>query len=230
MLSDFIPRAVLAVPAVIPHLGNDFYKTYEFFDATLRRMITSVYNGNMGGDFVDTLAALIRGQTTQAFLQAWEDDGQASFVLPEYLQTALDEAIVRNTNFDYIYKFYQDIVDARVDGTPITPLLTRSGNWANQYNTAYNQAKLLIDTENGGNLIWRKGATENGCNTCASLDGIVMSAKEWESLNLHPRGYPNPLLDCQGGGPVNNCDCTLEPTDKRRSPKAYDTVLNIIGK
>jgi hypothetical protein len=57
-----------------------------------------------------------------------------------------------------------------------------------------------------------------------------MSAREWQELDVHPRGYPNPGLECQGGGPANHCDCTLEPTDGRRSPKAYNTVLNIVSK
>lgn len=230
MLDDFISRAVISVPSIIPHLEHDFYKTYDFFLTTLKNMVRSVYNAQAGGQFVDTLASLIRGQLKNAFLQAWEDSGETAFVLPEYLQSALDQLTVDQTNFDYIYNYYKDIVNARVDQTPIDPLLTRAEAWANQYNAAYNQAKLLIDTENGGNLIWRKGETEHGCATCAALDGMVMSAKEWDSLNLHPQGYPNPLLECQGGGPANNCDCTLLPTDKRRSPKGYSTVLNIIGK
>jgi hypothetical protein len=83
---------------------------------------------------------------------------------------------------------------------------------------------------NGGNFVWKKGHTEKGCRTCAALNGIVLSARAWQELDVHPRGYPNPKLECEGGGPVNNCDCELVPTDKRRSPKAYNTVLNIINR
>jgi hypothetical protein len=130
--------------------------------------------------------------------------------------------------FDFVDGFYRAIVDARVDATPLEPLLTRAAQWAGQYDTAYRRGIELINLESGGNLIWKKGATENGCETCARLDGLVLSAKEWDELGLHPRGYPNPLLACGGGGPVNNCDCELVPTDKRRTANGYTLALDII--
>jgi hypothetical protein len=203
------------------------YKTQDYFLQQLERMVTHVYNDQLGGDFVDVLANLISGQLTQAFRQAWADeDGDGD--LPPYLAGALEQMIL--DQYDHVDGFFRDIVDARIDETSIAPLLVRAGMWANQYNAAYQQALELIHKENGGNLVWRKGNTENGCSTCDALDGVVMSAREWDELNVHPRGYPNPLLECQGGGPANNCDCTLEPTDSRRSPKAYNTVLNIVGR
>jgi len=100
--------------------------------------------------------------------------------------------------------------------------------WAQQWTTSYRKAVELIRLQGGGNLMWQKGETEKGCSTCANLDGIVMSAKEWAELGVHPRGYPNSKLQCEGGGPVNNCDCELVPTDQRRSAGAYGKVEEII--
>lgn len=213
-------RYAVAVPA---------WKTTDYFLATLTRAVRDVYNGLIGGDFVDILGSLIKGQVRQAYNKAWTDDG-GDPPMPAWLQDAMEAAQESQANFDFIYNFYKDIIDARVDGTPIDPLLARVPGWANQYDAEYRAAKLLIDTENGGNLMWKKGETEHGCSTCAALDGLVLSATEWETLDVHPRGYPNKKLECEGGGPVNNCDCTLEPTDQRRSPRGFDSVMNIVSK
>jgi len=171
------------------------------------------------------MANIISGQLTQAYEQAWADSGGED-EMPEYLTAPLEAAILNQ--YDYVDQYYRDIVDARVDETSVDPLLSRAAQWANQWNAAYENAKLLINTKNGGNLIWRKGETEHGCQTCADLDGIVAWASEWETLGVHPRGYPNSKLECEGGGPANNCDCTLEPTDQRRSAGAYGRIEEII--
>lgn len=212
-------------PAVIPHLGAEILKTYGFYLATLQRLVRSVYRGNLGGEFIDIMANLVQGQINQAYTQAWKDEGTGAD-MPEYLIEAANAFIL--LQYAHVDRYYRDIVDARVDKTPIDPLLARAEMWAGQWDTAYRDAVLLIRTETGGNLMWRKGETEQGCETCDKLNGLVMSAKDWEELHLHPRGYPNPQLACQGGGPANNCDCDLVPTEKRRSPNARTTAMNIV--
>jgi hypothetical protein len=236
LVREIVAHIVQHYPQVIPHLSGKArwiaakpaeYKTYDYFLQQVERMVTHVYNNQMGGEFIDIMANLISGQLAQAFRQAWQDE-EGDGDLPGYLAGALETSIL--AQYDHVDQFFRDIIDARLEGTSIQPLLVRASMWANQFNAAYQQALELIRMENGGNMVWRKGDTENGCSTCDALDGIVMSAREWQELDVHPRGYPNPVLECQGGGPANNCDCTLEPTDARRSPKAYNTVLNIVSR
>lgn len=200
-------------------------KTYEFYLNTLIRLVRSVYQGYLGGEFIDIMANLVQGQINQAYGQAWIDEGDGG-TMPEYLLDAATAFILQQ--YMHVDQYYRDIVDARIDGTSIEPLFVRAQMWAGQYDTAYRDALLLIHTENGGNLVWRKGQTEQGCETCARLDGLVMSAKDWDELGLHPRDYPNPQLACEGGGPANNCDCELVPTDQRRSPNARTDAMNIV--
>jgi hypothetical protein len=239
-MTNLLPSTVRAIvarfPQVLPHLSGKArwiaakpaeYKTVDYFLQQVERMVTHVYNNQLGGEFIDLMANLISGQLTQAFRQAWADEGFDGD-LPPYLSGALEEMILNQ--YTHVDQFFRDIIDARLEGTSIQPLLVRASMWANQYNAAYQQALELVRMENGGNLVWRKGKTENGCSTCDALNGIVMSAREWQELNVHPRGYPNPVLECQGGGPANNCDCSLEPTEKRRSPKAYESILNIVSR
>lgn len=224
MDSKLIVRAVMLAPSfIIPNLKAGFYKTYDYMLGVIRHSVQSVYNGWMGGEFVDILQALIVGQMTQAYRQAWEDDGNTSFFLPDYLQAGLDANIARNTNFDYLYQYYTDIIDARVDGTPIEPLLARASLWANRYNEAYNEAVALIAAKNGGKLVWRLGRTEQHCGTCAALNGIVAYASEWELAGCYPQNAPNSALECGGW----RCDCGLENTTERRTRNAFDRIMSI---
>jgi hypothetical protein len=205
-------------------------KTYDFFLSTLERLVKSVYNNQLGGEFIDILANLIQGQLTQAYTLAWDEEGTGG-KLPDYLQSALTEAIAQQ--YTFVDQFYRDIVDARLDGTPIDPLLSRCGLWANRYAEAYNQAIALITAEMGGNLIWQLGATEEHCPFCSQFNGIVARATEWDTLGIKPQHAPNPALTgtvngedgCQGW----RCDCSLDPTDKRRSPEAYGKLEAILG-
>jgi len=233
-LNSLLIQAVKLVPDVLPYLSNKArftlyepaaYKSFEYMLKQIEGLVKGVYSGNVGGEFIDTMANLISGQLTDAYQVAWKDEGDGGD-FPEYLNAPLESEILNQ--YDYVDQFYRDIVDARVDKTPIDPLLTRAGLWANQWNVSYQKALELIRLDGGGNLEWIKGQTEKGCRTCASLDGFVMSAKEWQALDLHPRGYPNSKLECEGGGPVNNCDCELSPTEKRRSPNAYGRIEEIL--
>ena len=125
----------------------------------------------------------------------------------------------------FVDPFFRNIIDARIDETSIEPLLIRADIWANRWNDAYNLAKLKIQSLYGERLVWRMGNAEH-CDTCQSLNGIVAFAHEWEQLNVRPQNPPNPLLICQGW----RCKCSLNPTSQRRSPKAFDMILNIVGR
>ncbi len=193
------------------------YKTYDYMLAAITGLVRGVYSGLVGGAFIDTMANLISGQLTQAYQQAFEDEGFTDFALPEYLAMSLEAAIL--TQYDYVDGFYRDIVDARVDQTSIDPLLTRAGMWANRWTESYNEAVRLITVENGGRLMWQYGEAEH-CETCRALNGIVAFAKEWDMLGVKPQNAPNNLIECGGW----NCQCALVTTDKRRSPGAYGRI------
>ena len=227
--SEIVRLTVKAIPQVRPHLHgralafvfdiDPSYKTQPFFEATVTHLIQQVYNGNMGGDFIDVMYSLISGQLYDAYTQAWEDDGN-TLPLPDFLESAYQVAVVEQQ--DFVQSFYRDIVDARVDQTGA--LTDRAGLWANRWQEAYNDAVRLIGVNTGGKLVWKLGATEQHCATCAQLDGIVAYASEWEDDGVKPQNAPNGMLECGGW----RCDCSLEPTDRRRSPNALDTIMNAV--
>jgi hypothetical protein len=216
-LYKFIREAVVTVPKVIQYL-SPAYKSYDYFLARIEGLVRGVYGNNIGGDFVDILASLIRGQMDDAYRKAWTDEGNDG-ALPDYITNSLDAYVIQQTNFDWIYQYYKDIVDARIDGKPIDGLLARSKTWANRWTEAYNEAIHAMTLENGGNEIWLMGDAEH-CTTCLALNGIVATAKEWEISGWKPQGQD---LACNG----YNCKCKRIPTNKRRSPKALDTLMNI---
>jgi len=227
-----LQQVVKVMPAVIPYLSPkarfyvvqlEAYKSYDFMLARIEGLVRGVYTGNVGGDFVDIMGALIRGQMDDAYRQAWNDEGFQG-ALPDYLVNSLDAFVIKQANFDWIYQYYKNIIDARVDNTSIDPLLSRASLWANRWNEAYNEAIRIITLNNGGNLEWTLGATEEHCPECAAFNGIVARASEWETLGIRPQNAPNNKLTCGGW----KCDCSLTPTDKKRSPNAYGRLEEIL--
>jgi hypothetical protein len=194
------------------------YKTAEFMQRTIESLVRGVYGGFVGGEFIDIMANLIQGQLTQAYNRALADEG---LVMDEDFAADLERLIL--AQFDYVDQYFRDIVDARIDGTPIEPLIVRASLWANRYNETYSEAQMAIAKRFGGKMIWMLGATEEHCPTCAALNGIVAFATEWETAGFRPQNAPNDLLACGGW----RCDCSLTITEKRRSPKALDTLLDI---
>jgi hypothetical protein len=230
-LNSFIREAVTLVPQVKPLLSSRArymlytpgqYKTYEYFLQQIERNVAALYNGFIGGEFVDLIANLISGQLLDAYQRALEDQGFTDFLLPDYLQTSYQVMVAKQ--YSFVDRFFRDIVDARLDGTPLAPLLQRAQLWAGQWNTAYENATRLIAERMGMKLIWREGDTLEKCRQCLALDGLVAFASEWAALGVAPKNFPNDKIDCKGA----YCDCTLEPTDKRRSPNAYGRIEEIL--
>lgn len=234
-----IKSVINKFPAVIPYLRGrarwvafafgEAVKTEEQFDARLTNLVKALYKGTISaGSFVDSLAALISRQITLAYREAWKEEGDG-WDIPEYLIASADEFIVGQ--FDYVDQYARDIVDAAIDKTPIDPLLARVELWAKRYTEAYNTAVLLITQNNGGKMEWVLGATEEHCDKCAALNGIVAYASEWEESGVKPQSAPNENLkpsDDKTGCSGWRCDCRLEPTDKRRTRGAVEKIQQAV--
>jgi hypothetical protein len=219
-LLQYIDEVISVAPMVVMYM-TPAYKTQEYFLARLNGLVNGVYSGNLAGEFIDVMANLISGQLLDAYQTAYTNEG-FSGELPDYLNASYQNMTA--TQYGYVDAFYRAIVDARFDKTPITPLLARAELWAQRWTEGYNEAVRLITTNEGGNLIWTLGATEEHCPECSRLNGIVARAKEWDVLNIRPQSAPNDKLTCGGW----RCDCSLTPTDKRRSPNAYGRIEEII--
>jgi hypothetical protein len=205
-------------------------KTIPFFARALTRLVTSLYNGFIGGEFVDVLKNLISGQLRRAYEQAWKDEGTGGKLPPE-LEAAAADKIAKQQAF--VEPYYHDIIDARVNGTALEPLTQRVDLWTNRYQEAYDEAIGIIHTQNGSKERWVLGATEQHCPFCRSFNGIVAYAHEWETLGIRPQNAPNPALTgklededgCEGW----RCDCKREMTTEPRTENAFDLLLGILA-
>lgn len=219
---DYLTKCGREIPiALMVQLVGLGVKTVEYFEATLTRMVRNVYDGDLGGEFIQIMQDLVLGQISQAFETAWTDDGN-ELPPPEYIRDASQEMV--REQWSHIDDFYRAIVDARVDQTGVDALLSRVRLWANRYNEAYNEGVHLIQINTGGKEEWLLGETEEHCDTCSRLNGIVAYASEWETAGVKPQAAPNEHLTCGGW----RCDCRKEKTKKRRSSGALDRILSII--
>jgi hypothetical protein len=192
------------------------YKTADYMEKQIVGLVRGVYSGDVGGDFIDIMANLISGQLTAAFATAYTDEGYDG-ALPDFLDAALTQMVV--DQYTFVDQYYKDIVDARLDGTPVEPLLSRAGMWANQWNAAYNEAIRLMAAEYGGNLMWILGEADH-CETCLALNGIVASGVEWDESGWQPQSQD---LQCHG----YNCACSLVTTSQRRTRGAAGILAGI---
>jgi len=185
------------------------YKTEAFYQRVLDKDVRDLYNGKMDrGAFVDDMVRLI----DQQFDRAWNEGMRENGLDPKADMTdawakELDDTKVRE--LDYVESFADDITQAGKDGTDIKPLRDRVGLWTNRYNQVVNQAQITTANKED-KFAWRLGATEQHCETCQKLNGIVATAKDWQESGYKPQHAPNAMLECGGW----RCDCSMEITDE----------------
>src|SRR5574343_903481 len=234
LTANFTPtdQASAVMAKVIPDDGSPPYfvavntekpevKTADAMYRQIYNRVKELYGGELDdGAFIDAMAEIVQAQLTRAFREALRDNeldpAQAE---AEPYAPALEEMILKE--FDSADGLASDIIAAREAETGFEQFRARAEMWSNRYNDAVNQANALIAEEEGNNLVWVYGDTDH-CETCLALNGIVAKAETWPELGVYPQQPPNDVLDCGG----YRCACTLEPTDKRQSPKAYDAILN----
>lgn len=188
-------------------------KTEAYYNRALNQAVLDFYRGDIdAGEFIDEMIRLIEGQ----FERAWNEGSRDVGVDPKD-HTADDDAILQdhiNKETDYVLDYAEAIEKARIDGTPVAPLQARVSLWANRYNEIVAAARMHFGAERV-RLKWELGATEQHCETCQALDGIVANAEAWEASGFHPQGAPNDALECGGW----RCDCRLEPTTEPLTDK-----------
>ncbi|MBU2249816.1 MAG: hypothetical protein KKD77_23920 [Gammaproteobacteria bacterium] len=197
-------------------------KTEAYYTRVLARGVRDVYNGKASAD--DLLNTMIRLLDEQ-LRRAWNEGMRQNGLDPKTDMTDEWEQILQDiisNEFNYVEQFIADVVEARDNGQPIEPLLTRVDLWASRYNEVVNRAILETAGEKD-KLEWVLGRTEEHCVTCAALAGTVATAQEWATSGFRPQNPPNPMLECQGW----RCDCELVPTDKRKTSNALDFLLEL---
>jgi hypothetical protein len=212
--------AILSV-AMREYVKAGEFKTPDTYTRQMRRSVSALFGGSIDEfQFIDEMMAMINNQLNMAWKVGAYDVGvmETDFVFEDFQH--LDSII--NNEYQFILRFAQDIVDTRLAGGKIDALLARVDLWANRYNEVVAEAHVWFGKKT--RLQWRKGNTEKHCATCLALDGIIAFAEEWNASGVRPQAPPNPHLECEGW----KCDCYLNPTDQRRTPRAFERIMNVV--
>lgn len=200
-------------------------KTYGYMLDHVDKYARDLYSGNMTRDqFVNSMADLIE----QQLRRAWNEGMRNNELDPQTDMTDEWEQVYQELvtdQFNYIEGYADAIIQGAKNESGVDQFRARASLWANRYNETVDISQR-VTADKGDKSQWVLGETEQHCDTCYRLNGIVAYTSEWEELGVHPQGAPNELLECGGW----RCDCSLVPTDKRRSPKAFETIMDIVSK
>lgn len=207
-------------------------KSYDYYLQTMKRLVRNQYAGLIDQlQFVQIMNNLITGQLNLAWLEGMYQNGLSEDdMIDEWREKIAD--LIANEK-DYVLGLSDAIVAARVNQSGLDSLYSRVNIWANRYNEVVSRA-AVITADAKTRKMWVLGATEEHCPFCSALNGIVAFASEWETLNVYPQNPPNPVLTGEKDGAKGcegwHCDCALKDTDKRRSPRAFETIMGIVSR
>jgi len=201
-------------------------KTQAFYERKIGELVKDLYRGRMtASDFDDELLALMDNQLDRAWREGMKENGldPAKDMTPEW-EAHLER--LKLSEVDHIEGFSAAIIEAaakdeaeETPGQSLNGLLARSQLWATRYPEVVTEA-ILVTADPGDRLVWRLGATEEHCETCAELDGYVQTADWWDKSGIHPQEPPNELLTCRGW----RCSCTLTPTKEPISERSLSFI------
>lgn len=204
---NLISAVRLARDALIGAGYADELKTVDYYQRVLWRDVRDLYNGEMDeGAFVDDMVRLIDEQLRRAWNEGMRDNDldPAKDMTPEW------EAILQDiqlNELDYVDDFAQEIIKAQQNGAPVEQFQSRVSIWVNRYNEVVNESRITTRPED--KFEWVFGDTEH-CSTCAALNGVVATGKQWEESGYKPQNPPNDALECGGW----HCQCHLDYTEK----------------
>ena len=197
------------------------FKTVDWYERAMWSLVKDLYRGEIGiPEFETTMIDIIQNQLRRAWNEGMRSlglDPEADMIL--LWEMALQDIMAQE--LVYVDPLAADIIAAAAIEGDIEQFRSRVSMWANRYNDVVNQAKSIC-AEAGQKMKWTYGDTDH-CPTCEQLDGMVAFESEWEQAGIYPQRPPNPALACQGW----RCQCSLNPTDQRRSADALTRLMEI---
>ena len=186
-------------------------KTLEQYTRQLRQYARDYYTGKIGDSaWLDKNLTAITEQINRAWREGMRDAGaDPATDFDEEMQAQVEE-IIKNEQ-DHLTNLADLINSQREKEAGMDAINSRIDTYTNRYTDVVNQARLAAGKDNW-RYVWIYGDTEH-CDTCAKLNGRILTAKEWRESGYHPQQPPNDLLSCGGW----RCKCRLERTKKRKT-------------
>lgn len=198
-------------------------KTLEQYRARLWAACVRLFNGGRDAAFEASFIRSIDQQLTKA----WDEGAESIGVEPDEYTDAditIRDAIINNET-EFINGLMNDIQTAKDSGMAREDFDKQFGSradlWANRWTETVNRARMQMGSKQ--RFTWRLGSTEEHCDTCSRLNGITAFGYEWDEARIQPQAPPNSALTCSGW----RCDCSLEPTTRRRTGRALDRLIEI---
>jgi hypothetical protein len=208
VLEDYV-KAQLALKSAYT---EDRYSK-EIYDAA-----SAYWKDGRRGSFSTRMNATIKFGLTSAFEQGADKVGVApdEFEQPDkdYRDSLIDE---EKSHVSGLLDFLDGL--ANDPNAKLSDANYRLDMWVKRYSDVYEKA--LLNFGQKVRFIWRYGDTIAHCASCSGLEGLVAWGSEWEQAGIKPKSS---LLACGG----YQCDCSIDPTDKRRSPKALQRIMDVV--
>ncbi len=177
------------------------------FRAAIRSAVRGLWTGDLSdSQFDEIMRTAIEREFWKAFEEGIDSCGYTLLDLEDDEKQIVKDEIANNEQ--YIDQFSFDIQTEQLYGGSLEKMFSRAEMWIVRYKeiVAIGRVTVCGDTK----LEWRLGETEEHCESCEKLDGIVKRASFWDEHDVHPQGAENEKLMCGGW----RCACTLEPTSK----------------
>lgn len=202
---------------LIELLGANFYDAARY-ERDIYAAATAYWKNGVKGNFTSAMNVTIKFGLKSAFEVGAESvDVSADEFTPD--DRAVIDAIIaeEKSHVSGLLEFLDGLAQDPTKNLGMADGRLRM--WVNRYEDVVSRARVHFGGK--ARLQWKLGEAEH-CTTCLALNGIVAWALEWDEAGIKPK---SPDLECKG----YNCACTLEPTDRRRSPKAKQRILAAIG-
>lgn len=193
------------------------FKDASAYERQLTNDVHALYSRAMSRrGFVSDVGAIIERQLNEA----WKSGADEMMVLPEDF-TPEDNAYIAKIISDekaHVEGFADSVQNAAGNGEGWVQFQGRISIWVNRIADVENRARMYF----GGKqrLKWVLGPTEEHCENCSKLNGLVAWATEWEASGVHPQSPPNERIECHGW----NCGCQLIPVEERRTRNAKSEI------
>jgi hypothetical protein len=196
----------------------------EMFNRQLWSYALDFFRDNITDDwFEQSFMYAIDNQLTRAWNEGADEVGVSQSDMTDDDLALLSKLIAEEK--EYITGLAVAIIDIKDSGATLDDFRSQFRPRIDIWASKYDEVKIKSSMHFNGKVRrkWILGAAEEHCPSCSALNGIVAYSYEWEAAGIFPGENGSETLACHG----YNCQCECPETDERRSPNAFQRLLDI---